>query len=952
MEALLSHCVRASGEQIDPSLSPAPSVLCEDGRGTLYALGADGTVRASSARHVNAAARGAVDPRDASTLTPNGGGDRVGDAVETFRPDPPIDFEPRTLCVSPSGRFAAIGGLRHAAGSSTSRASASANEPLAPPSSALAVVCLRSRSSTRRDDGGLHPDDPDDPDDPRCARVSLLEEAFAAHHSCRVLRAQWHPNGDGHLVLLLSDGTLRVFDAATNVATPESAYRLDPWGRQTQCEKPSPYPLRPEIVDFAFAPPHGWGALALILLGREGDVYTLCPFAPAGTRFPRVTLEALARGSRSDARADAWLAAAFPSLFSRASRARADGMARGLYDESDESGDDPYDARGGDSDDDGRNPDRGGGGGVRDDDEAYAPGGATLAARRCRGVFFESGSHVAPALRGPLPLGTDPVEGDGDAGGGALGRGAVARCLAAAPFAAGEGGGALLAVAHQRGDSGGVSATLDVLILPQEPSPGWARVETRPRAREATRETRGGPLFVTGDAYGYLDDDDDDADFPIALTPPVDDEDEGALPPLLAIDRVRLVATRDDGGGGVAPREGAGEGRSRAAAAANELAPFVSAAFDPGCRERVFCCAGGAVHAVTLTWLAQVEGAVDDEDDGDDDAFTRGGAFDAAAGGSSGSGGGGVVGDGGGGLPLPAVVTLLDSPRALLGVAPVGDPLAEGLVLAVDVAGNAEALHPAPPLPPEGDADTAESAEAAETLRRSLAAAAEASAELRALAEGPADGADGVPAASGSRLTPGTPEGNSELARAAMALKERHLRFAHRVHAACRRHGTRLGVEVARQKAEARVLREGLASVLQRRETLARRLERAKGAHADARDRLRRLAEMERSFPRPATAAESAFRVTLRAAEEDAPLLRAKLDELRRRAEAVRADPGTATIDGSAGNAGAENAGARALSGARFAKPDPADAAVREELRAQEAAIRRNAARAEALASR
>ena len=60
MEALLSHCVRASGEQIDPSLSPAPSVLCEDGRGTLYALGADGTVRASPARHVNAAARGAV----------------------------------------------------------------------------------------------------------------------------------------------------------------------------------------------------------------------------------------------------------------------------------------------------------------------------------------------------------------------------------------------------------------------------------------------------------------------------------------------------------------------------------------------------------------------------------------------------------------------------------------------------------------------------------------------------------------------------------------------------------------------------------------------------------------------------------------------------------------------------------------------------------------------------
>ena len=37
MEALLSHCVRSDGERLDPALSPAPSVLAEDGRGTLYA---------------------------------------------------------------------------------------------------------------------------------------------------------------------------------------------------------------------------------------------------------------------------------------------------------------------------------------------------------------------------------------------------------------------------------------------------------------------------------------------------------------------------------------------------------------------------------------------------------------------------------------------------------------------------------------------------------------------------------------------------------------------------------------------------------------------------------------------------------------------------------------------------------------------------------------------------
>ena len=42
MEAFLNPCVRSDGERLDPSLSPAPNLLAEDGRGVLYALGADG----------------------------------------------------------------------------------------------------------------------------------------------------------------------------------------------------------------------------------------------------------------------------------------------------------------------------------------------------------------------------------------------------------------------------------------------------------------------------------------------------------------------------------------------------------------------------------------------------------------------------------------------------------------------------------------------------------------------------------------------------------------------------------------------------------------------------------------------------------------------------------------------------------------------------------------------
>ena len=142
-----------------------------------------------------------------------------------------------------------IGGLRHSPESSV------------PASSACAVVSLRSPGETE--------ETTDDPDDSTCATVDLLSLEFGTHHALRVLRQQWHPQSDSHLLLLLSDGTLRVFDAATNLATHETAFELDPWGRGVVHN-----PLRPEIVDFQFAPAHGWGAFSLILLGRYGDLYT------------------------------------------------------------------------------------------------------------------------------------------------------------------------------------------------------------------------------------------------------------------------------------------------------------------------------------------------------------------------------------------------------------------------------------------------------------------------------------------------------------------------------------------------------------------------------------------------------------------------------------------------------------------------------------------------------
>ena len=326
------------------------------------------------------------------------------------------------------------------------------------------------------------------------------------------------------------------------------------------------------------------------------------------------------------------------------------------------------------------------------------------------------------------------------------------------------------------------------------------------------------------------------------------------------------------------------------------------------------------------------------------DAFARG-AADAAAGG--GSGGGGVVGDAAAGCLCPPSSRCSTLPAPCLASRRWATRWRRGWFWRWTPRGTPRRCTRRR-LSRRRATRTPRRAPRRETLRRSLAGRRGGERGARALAEGPADGADGVPAASGSRLTPGTPEGNGEFARAAMALKERHLRPAPRArgvpaprHAAGRGGGA--------PEAEARVLREGLASVLQRRETLARRLERAKGAHADARGcgGWRRWSGPSRGRRRRRRAARRLCAPPRRTRRCSARSWTSSGGGRRRCGRTRELPPKTG-----AENASAENAGARVSSGARFAKPDPADAAVREELRAQEAAIRRNAARAEALASR
>jgi len=78
--------------------------------------------------------------------------------------------------------------------------------------------------------------------------------------------------------------------------------------------------------------------------------------------------------------------------------------------------------------------------------------------------------------------------------------------------------------------------------------------------------------------------------------------------------------------------------------------------------------------------------------------------------------------------------------------------------------------------------------------------------------------------------------------------------------------------------------------VLARKEILAAKIEQSVASHEEIRERLRKLAEAERSLPHPLTRAESAFKTTLQANADDLPLLEAKLEELKRRCEAIGED--------------------------------------------------------------
>lgn len=362
--------------------------------------------------------------------------------VRTFAPQPPLPFSASALVVNAAGELAAVTGAVPLARAAGPMASPSAGAlPVnryglavleltpAPPSAAAAAA--RGSGSAQGGPGTSASEPP-----VACvARGGGDGGALLLPIGASVMRMAWHPLSDQHLLVLLSDGSLRMYAASRGAALAlEQEWLLCPAGAPAGGALRPPLPPDPPAVDFGFFAQHGWGAASIVILFRDGALRALCPVLPWGALL---SAPLAASFFAADATTEQWLQAALPP-------------ARPLQPNFTGSGLKALRAR----------PSPGGQG---------TPSGTPSGAGAAQGMPPPAAGMVrvapaalpaaAPALQGPFLSDSD---GEPPA---ALGH-AVA--MAVAPLStARTDGGAVVVVAH--------AARLRAYLLPEAPAPRWAR---------------------------------------------------------------------------------------------------------------------------------------------------------------------------------------------------------------------------------------------------------------------------------------------------------------------------------------------------------------------------------------------------------------------------------------------------------------------------------------------
>lgn len=103
--------------------------------------------------------------------------------------------------------------------------------------------------------------------------VPVARDLFSRRPGLRVLHVAWHPHADSYLMVLTSDGCLRLYDVVTVSAAQRERIRL-----RVAISNDAP-------ASFAFGRSDGWDSLAVYVLTEGGSIYVASPIAPSGTRI-------------------------------------------------------------------------------------------------------------------------------------------------------------------------------------------------------------------------------------------------------------------------------------------------------------------------------------------------------------------------------------------------------------------------------------------------------------------------------------------------------------------------------------------------------------------------------------------------------------------------------------------------------------------------------------------
>lgn len=109
---------------------------------------------------------------------------------------------------------------------------------------------------------------------------------FETRPNLRLLHAAWSPHAHGFLMLLTSDGSLRLFDVVTRKSAAVERWRL-----RVVTSGGAP-------VSFAFGRGKAWDGLSVYVLATDGRIYVCSPIAPIGTRLPHSVWQKMTDAAR------------------------------------------------------------------------------------------------------------------------------------------------------------------------------------------------------------------------------------------------------------------------------------------------------------------------------------------------------------------------------------------------------------------------------------------------------------------------------------------------------------------------------------------------------------------------------------------------------------------------------------------------------------------------------